>query len=68
MCINTSKYALLHCGREYGFAENNEQPRATELHFLFKEEIANLPIKIFQLNECFLYLIEKLDDSRILKS
>ena len=36
---DSAKSFLLQCGREYGFAlEDEESPRATQLHLLSKEE------------------------------
>ena len=42
MCKDAAATLLQHSGREYGFADEDESPRATQLHLLRKEELAGL--------------------------
>ena len=43
MCVSAAKAVKLQCGREYGFADQGEKQRATDLSKLKRQELEGLP-------------------------
>ena len=43
MCVDAAYAVKLQCGSEYGFADDSELPRATQLDKLTEEELFGLP-------------------------
>ena len=43
MCVDAAYAVKLQCGREYGFADDSQLPRATQLDKLTEEELFGLP-------------------------
>ena len=43
MCVDAANAVKLQCGSEYGFADDSELPRATQLDKLTEEELFGLP-------------------------
>ena len=43
MCVDAAYAVKLQCGREYGFADDNQLPRATQLDKLTEDKPFGLP-------------------------
>ena len=43
MCMDAAYVVKLQCGREYGFADDNQLPRATQLDKLTEDKLFRLP-------------------------